>query len=171
MHFREVVISLMAYFLWWIYDIFCVRIIKTAPHHRWGAVIWFLTHTLSHQDECCVHPRKWKCNHKRRRHRRGEWPTEVIFVAFGGSLHSPLTALEYPMSKQLTKCKASALWRVTKTQWIGQMMLWQPSVTLLWFGDQGGCVRNRHKVCTFWMTHSVMCISDRIDWVRWSCPV
>ena len=34
--------------------------------------------------------------------------------------------------------KLPVLWKGTKAQWIGRMMLWQLSLTLHWFGGQGG---------------------------------
>ena len=41
--------------------------------------------------------------------------------------------------------KVAALSRATKAQWIGHMMLWQISVSLLLFGDQGGGAQNGPK--------------------------
>ena len=51
----------------------------------------------------------------------------------------------------------SALWRATKAQWIGHMMLKQLPVTLLLFGDQGGGTRNGFKTCVLSEWYTTLC--------------
>ena len=59
MSFREVVKSWMVCLWMQICNEVCVRNKMTAPHHRCGAVILFLTHSIPQDDEWNFFPRKW----------------------------------------------------------------------------------------------------------------
>ena len=74
--------------------------------------------------------------------------------------------------KKITDQQAIFCFKVSrhcgKNSWIGHMMLWQLSVTLLQFDYQWGrWAEWNYNVCTFGMTH-VTCTSDCVDWVIWS---